>query len=66
MKPRIILMLSENWTLVDPRDISALIQMAKDAEVAGINAVMVSDHVVLGPTADSEGLPLNPRDFVKS
>jgi probable F420-dependent oxidoreductase len=61
--PRMILVLSENWTLVDPRDLPALVGMAADAEAAGFDAVMVSEHVVLGPSAAEAGLPANPRDY---
>jgi probable F420-dependent oxidoreductase len=61
--PRLVLILSENWTLVDPHDLPALVRMAADAEEAGFDAVMVSEHVALGPGADAEGLPENPRDY---
>jgi probable F420-dependent oxidoreductase len=61
--PRLILILSENWTMVDPRDLPAVVRMAVDAEEAGFDAVMVSEHVVLGPGADAQGLPTNPRDY---
>jgi probable F420-dependent oxidoreductase len=37
--------------------------MAVEAEEAGFDAVMVSEHVVLGPGADAGGLPENPRDY---
>ncbi len=60
---RLILVLSENWTMVDPRDLPALVRMAVDAEEAGFDAVMVSEHVVLGPGAGAQGLPANPRDY---
>ena len=33
------------------------------AEDAGFDAVMVSEHVVLGPDAEADGLPSNPRDY---
>jgi probable F420-dependent oxidoreductase len=61
--PRLVLILSENWTLVSPRDLPALVEMAVEAEAAGFDAVMVSEHVVLGRGADSLGLPENPRDY---
>jgi probable F420-dependent oxidoreductase len=61
--PKLILVLSENWTLVSPRDLPALVRMAAQAEDAGFDAVMVSEHVVLGSGADAEGLPANPRDY---
>jgi len=61
--PRLILVLSENWTLADPRDLRTLVRFAAEAEDAGFDGVMVSEHVVLGRGADSEGLPANPRDY---
>jgi probable F420-dependent oxidoreductase len=63
MPPKLVLILSENWTLVDPRDLPGLVRLAVDAEGAGFDAVMVSEHVVLGPGADEAGLPDNPRDY---
>src|SRR6186997_1540175 len=60
---RLILILSENWTLVPPRDLRAVVRMAAVAEEAGFDGVMVSEHVALGPGADSSGLPDNPRDY---
>ena len=61
--PKIVLVLSENWTLTPPRDLRALVRFAVEAEDAGIDAVMVSEHIVLGPDAGAEGLPANPRDY---
>lgn len=55
--------LTENWTLTDPRDLPALVRMAQEAEEAGFDMVMVSDHVVLGPSAGSSGRMENPRDY---
>ena len=63
VRPRLVLILTENWTLVPPRDLRALVRMAVEAEEAGFDAVMVSEHVVLGPGADELGLPENPRDY---
>src|SRR6266567_2357007 len=40
-----------------------LVTFAIEAERAGLDAVMVSEHVVLGPSADAAGLPANPRDY---
>src|SRR5919199_4778123 len=37
--------------------------MAVEAEEAGFDAVMVSEHVVLGPGADAQGVPDNPREY---
>ena len=62
-RPRLILVLSENWTLVSPRDLRALVRIARDAEDAGVDGVMVSEHVVLGPSAGSNGRPANPREY---
>lgn len=61
--PRLVLILSENWTLVAPTDLPAIVAMAVEAEDAGFDGVMVSEHVSLGPGADAEGRPGNPRDY---
>jgi probable F420-dependent oxidoreductase len=61
--PRLVLILTENQTLVPGRDVRALVGMAVEAEAAGFDAVMVSEHVVLGDGSDSSGLPPNPRDY---
>jgi probable F420-dependent oxidoreductase len=61
--PRIVLVLSENWTLVDPRDLAALVRIAVEAEEAGIDTVMLSEHVVMGPSAGAAGIMGNPRDY---
>lgn len=61
--PRLILVLSENWTMVAPRDLPALVRMAQDAEDSGFDGVMVSEHVVLGEGSDAEGVPANPREY---
>jgi probable F420-dependent oxidoreductase len=60
---RLVLILSENWTLTPPRDLRGLVDMARRAEDAGFDAVMVSEHVAMGPGADAEGVPENPRDY---
>jgi probable F420-dependent oxidoreductase len=61
--PRLILILSENWTLTSPRDLGALVHFALEAEEAGFDGVMVSEHVVLGSGANAAGVPTNPRDY---
>jgi probable F420-dependent oxidoreductase len=61
--PRLVLILSENWTMTPARDLRALVQIAVAAEESGFDAVMVSEHVALGPGADADGLPENPRDY---
>jgi probable F420-dependent oxidoreductase len=61
--PKLVLVLSENWTLTPPRDLRALVRMAVAAEAAGADAVMVSEHLALGPSANAGGEPLNPREY---
>jgi probable F420-dependent oxidoreductase len=61
--PRLVLVLSENWTLVSPSDLRALVRIAQEAEDAGIDGVMLSEHVVLGPGAGAKGRMSNPRDY---
>jgi probable F420-dependent oxidoreductase len=63
MMPRLVLVLSENWTLTRPRDLRALVEMAVVAEAAGFDAVMLSEHIVLGPSAGENGIMGNPRDY---
>jgi NAD(P)-dependent dehydrogenase (short-subunit alcohol dehydrogenase family) len=60
---RIVLILTENWTMRPAPDVADLVTFAIEAERAGLDAVMVSEHVVLGPSADAAGLPANPRDY---
>lgn len=55
--------LTENWTMTDPRDLRSIVRMAQEAEDAGFDMVMVSDHVLLGPSAGSAGRMANPRDY---
>jgi probable F420-dependent oxidoreductase len=61
--PRLLLILTENWTMCPPPDVDNLVRFAVEAERAGIDGVMVSEHVVLGQTANAAGLPANPRDY---
>jgi alkanesulfonate monooxygenase SsuD/methylene tetrahydromethanopterin reductase-like flavin-dependent oxidoreductase (luciferase family) len=61
--PKLILVLSENWTLTPPRDLRALVRMAVEAEDAGFDGGMLSEHVVLGPGADGNGLAANAREY---
>jgi len=60
---RLVCVLSENWTLAPPRDLRGLVRMAVEAEAAGFDAVMLSEHVVLGRGADANGLMENPRMY---
>ena len=61
--PRLVLILSENWTLTPPRDLPAVVRIAVEAEQAGFDGVMVSEHVALGRGSDVDGLPANPREY---
>jgi len=63
LSPRILLILTENWTLRPAPDVADLVRFAVEAERAGIDGVMVSEHIVLGPSADAAGRPANPRDY---
>jgi len=58
-----VLVLSESWTMTPPRDLRGLVRIAAEAEDAGFDAVMLSEHVVLGAGADSDGLMANPREY---
>ncbi|WP_416966724.1 TIGR03619 family F420-dependent LLM class oxidoreductase [Streptomyces sp. 4F14] len=62
--PRMQLVLSENWTMTGGRaDLPALVRWAREAEDAGFDSVMVSEHIVLGPDAGANGVMGNPRDY---
>ncbi|MEU0533925.1 TIGR03619 family F420-dependent LLM class oxidoreductase [Amycolatopsis tolypomycina] len=61
--PRMLLILSENWTLTSGRDLPTLVRWAREAEDAGFDAVMISEHVVLGPDASDRGVMANPREY---
>jgi probable F420-dependent oxidoreductase len=63
MKPKLVSVLTENWTMTDPRDSRGIVRMAQEAEDAGFDMIMISDHVLLGPSAGSEGRMENPRDY---
>jgi alkanesulfonate monooxygenase SsuD/methylene tetrahydromethanopterin reductase-like flavin-dependent oxidoreductase (luciferase family) len=49
--PRLCLILSENWTMTSGRDLPSLVRWAREAEDAGFDSVMISEHIVLGPAA---------------
>ena len=61
--PRVVLVLSENWTLTDPRDLRAILRIAREAEDEGVDALMVSEHVCMGPAAGVNGVMANPREY---
>jgi alkanesulfonate monooxygenase SsuD/methylene tetrahydromethanopterin reductase-like flavin-dependent oxidoreductase (luciferase family) len=60
---KLLLVLTENETLVEPRDLRGLVRMATEAEAAGVDGVMMSEHVVLGPDSSDAGVMANPRDY---
>jgi hypothetical protein len=60
---KIVLILTENWTMRPTPDVGDLVRFAVEAERAGLDAVMVSEHIVLGPSSGAAGLPANPRDY---
>jgi probable F420-dependent oxidoreductase len=61
--PRMLMILSENWTLTSGRDLPELVRWARVAEDTGFDAVMLSEHVVLGPDASADGVMGNPRAY---
>jgi probable F420-dependent oxidoreductase len=63
--PRMCLVLSENWTMTSGRDLPALIRWAREAEDAGFDSVMISEHIVLGPSAGAHGVMANPREYAE-
>ena len=60
---RALMVLSENWTLEPRPTLADLVDLAARAEAVGVDGVMVSDHVVLGPSSNENGAPLNRRDY---
>jgi len=63
MTPRVLLILSENYTMRPRPDVRDVVTFAVEAERAGIDGVMISEHIVLGPSANAAGRPANPRDY---
>ena len=61
--PRMCLILSENWTMVSGRDLTSLVRWGREAEDAGFDSVMISEHIVLGPSAGAGGVMPNPREY---
>jgi probable F420-dependent oxidoreductase len=58
-----LMILSENWTLTDGRNLAELVRWARIAEDAGFDSVMISEHIVLGPDASDQGVMANPRAY---
>jgi alkanesulfonate monooxygenase SsuD/methylene tetrahydromethanopterin reductase-like flavin-dependent oxidoreductase (luciferase family) len=64
--PRIVVMFSEIWTMIDARNLAELGALAAEAERAGVGGILIGEHVVMGPNAAENGLPDNPRDWVRN
>ena len=63
MSIRWVMVLTENDAIVDPRDLGGLVELAVTAERCGVDAVMLSDHIALGPSAGANGVMQNLRDY---
>lgn len=63
-KPKVMLAMSELFTLLPADQEHRHLEFARIAEGEGIEAVFVSEHVVMGPSAGALGRPTNPREFV--
>ncbi|MGI9622158.1 MAG: TIGR03619 family F420-dependent LLM class oxidoreductase [Acidimicrobiales bacterium] len=61
--PRMLMILTENNTMLDPRDMRGLVELARIAEDTGFDAVMVSEQTMLGPQSAANGLMPNPRMY---
>lgn len=61
--PKIMLILTENHTIVDGQDLTTLIDLAVKAEELGVDGVMLSDHLTLGVSAGNQGREPNPRAY---
>ena len=62
--PKIMLILSENWTLIQGQALRTLVDWAVMAEEAGIDGVMLSEHISLGPAAGAKGREANDRAYM--
>ena len=60
---RLLMILTELETLVPRHDLRGIVDLAVIAEDAGFDAVMLSEHVALGPSANEFGEPENPREY---
>jgi len=45
------------------RDLGSLVRWAREAEDAGFDSVMISEHIVLGRSAGAAGPMANPREY---
>lgn len=60
---RLVLVMTEQDTLVPARDLRGLVDLCVQAEEQGIDCVMMSEHVVLGASSGADGVMANPRDY---
>ncbi len=58
-----LMILTENHTMLDARDMRGLVGLARIAEETGFDAVMVSEQTMLGGDAAVNGLMANPRMY---
>lgn len=49
--------------MTSPRDLRGLVRIAQEAEDAGVDGVMLSEHIVLGGRSGADGVMTNPRDY---
>ena len=61
--PRLLMILTENHTMLPARDMRGMVQLARIAEETGFDAVMVSEQTMLGGDAACNGLMSNPRMY---
>jgi len=61
--PKIMLILSENWTLTARQNLRSLVDWAVIAEESGIDGIMLSEHISLGPGAGARGREPNERAY---
>lgn len=62
--PKLVFILSESWTMCESRALRELVGLSAVVERAGVDGVMVGEHVALGPGAAARGVPENPRDWL--
>jgi alkanesulfonate monooxygenase SsuD/methylene tetrahydromethanopterin reductase-like flavin-dependent oxidoreductase (luciferase family) len=65
-KPKLAMILIENWSMTDPRDLRRIVEYSVEAEEAGFDAVLVGEHVLMGSHSCTLGPPENPRDWLKA
>ncbi len=61
---RLIVMLSEVWTMIEPRELAGLVKVGAIAEHAGADGVLIGEHIVLAADSARLGVPANPREWL--